>query len=308
MPDLTLDIPAWGLYRRGGSPRAAQFPRAGHGAVHGCKARPGGFCRWRSCMLSRQQAVCFSYDDRASLVRVSGELIAALDGLAGHMHNRQLTVMGHSMGGLVSERHWSATARAWNAPTWNCGYSPSRRRSPASALPRPAATAGAMAEPGVVPASARWYRRQLVRDHLGLDSSAARAAAAHGTAILKIVTDERGHLPALDANGAVSRAIMSSALGEQYQPVVTARRLTNVEVDAGHVEIVGDRNIVPRSCWDSAAGRHAGPDAAERRVALERFWRSSTDGMESDGSAAGGWRAVVGSGASRPRRTPQRIV
>jgi hypothetical protein len=36
-----------------------------------------------------RQAVSFSYDDRASLVRSSGELITALEGLSGQGRNRE---------------------------------------------------------------------------------------------------------------------------------------------------------------------------------------------------------------------------
>ena len=62
--------------------------------VHGCKGSAG---RFRSLAqlyaFHGQQALCFSYDDRDSLIKSSGELVAALDGLADRMHNRQLDVM-----------------------------------------------------------------------------------------------------------------------------------------------------------------------------------------------------------------------
>jgi pimeloyl-ACP methyl ester carboxylesterase len=73
--------------------------------VHGCNGSAG---RFRSLAqlyaFHGQQAVCFSYDDRDSLVLSASQLIAAVGALAGKMQNREITVIGHSMGGLVARR------------------------------------------------------------------------------------------------------------------------------------------------------------------------------------------------------------
>lgn len=90
---------------------------------------------------------------------------------------------------------------------------------------------------------------------------------------LKIVTDERNSCRRRDANGRCIESDYVFSLGEQYQPVVDRLpRLTNVEVEAGHVEIVGDRNVVPRKLLAilQQEGMLA-PTPPERRVALERL-------------------------------------
>src|SRR5690349_9930213 len=73
--------------------------------VHGCKGSAG---RFRSLAqlyaFQGQQAVCFSYDDRASLVDSAAQLATAVGALAGRMRNRDITVIGHSMGGLVARK------------------------------------------------------------------------------------------------------------------------------------------------------------------------------------------------------------
>jgi len=52
--------------------------------------RPGRFRSLAQLYAFRgRQAVSFSYDDRASLVRSSGDLIAALEGLCGQGRNRE---------------------------------------------------------------------------------------------------------------------------------------------------------------------------------------------------------------------------
>jgi len=59
-----------------------------------------------------QQAVCFSYDDRASLVRSSGELISALEGLSGQMQKRQLSCSVTAWAAWSRARRLSATGRS----------------------------------------------------------------------------------------------------------------------------------------------------------------------------------------------------
>jgi len=52
--------------------------------------RPGRFRSLAQLYAVRgRQAVSFSYDDRASLVRSSGDLITALEGLCGQGRNRE---------------------------------------------------------------------------------------------------------------------------------------------------------------------------------------------------------------------------
>ena len=73
--------------------------------VHGCNGSAG---RFRSLAqlyaFHGQQAVCFNYDDRASLVQSSAQLAVAVGALAGRMRKRDITVIGHGMGGLVARR------------------------------------------------------------------------------------------------------------------------------------------------------------------------------------------------------------
>ena len=73
--------------------------------VHGCNGSAGHFRSLAQLYAFHgQQAVCFSYNDRDSLVDISGQLITALDSLASHIRNRNLMVIGHSMGGLVARK------------------------------------------------------------------------------------------------------------------------------------------------------------------------------------------------------------
>ena len=73
--------------------------------VHGCNASMGSFRSLAQLYAFHgQQAVCFNYHDRDSLVVSSGQLIEAIGELAGHVRDRSVTVIGHSMGGLVARK------------------------------------------------------------------------------------------------------------------------------------------------------------------------------------------------------------
>jgi hypothetical protein len=64
---------------------------------------------------------------------------------------------------------------------------------------------------------------------------------------VKVVTDERGTCRRRDAAGACLESDEVFSLAEQYQPVIDAYpRLANVQVAAGHVEIVGYKGVAPR--------------------------------------------------------------
>jgi hypothetical protein len=64
---------------------------------------------------------------------------------------------------------------------------------------------------------------------------------------LKVVTDERDSCRRKAADGACLQSDYIFSLAEQYQPVVdTYPQRVNVEVQAGHVEIVGDKDVAPR--------------------------------------------------------------
>lgn len=106
VPDVAVSIPQLGPCTDSADP-TLRF-NAAHPVtvlVHGCRGSAGRFRALAQLYAFHgQQAVCFSYDDRDSLVRSSGQLIAALGELGGHLRDRNITVIGHSMGGLVARK------------------------------------------------------------------------------------------------------------------------------------------------------------------------------------------------------------
>lgn len=278
-PDVTVQIPQLGPCTDSAD-RTLHFNSSYPIAilVHGCKGSAGRFRALAQLeAFHGEQAVCFSYDDRESLVRASGELVAALDALAGHMRNRNVTVIGHSMGGLVARKAMepSETSErlrddvnvrlvtvsapvAGIAVSNTCGYQVLHWLSL-----------------GTVPAICwaitgdNWLEITAPSDFI------RRPGPLHPSVrrYVKVVTNERDTCRRRSASGACLQSDFTFSLPEQYHPVIDAYpQLTNVQVDAGHVEIVGYKDAPPRKLL--AILQEQGviePTPPERRAALERL-------------------------------------
>jgi predicted alpha/beta hydrolase len=73
--------------------------------VHGCNGSTGRFRALAEVLTFHgQQTACFEYDDRDSLMVSSGQLANAVDTLAQHLDTQEITVIGHSMGGLIARK------------------------------------------------------------------------------------------------------------------------------------------------------------------------------------------------------------
>lgn len=220
--------------------------------VHGCNGSAG---RFRSLAqlyaFHGQQAVCFSYDDRASLVDSAEQLAAAVGELAGKMGNRQVTVIGHSMGGLVARKAMEGEGRSdWehaglkvSLVTVSAPFSGIAAASPCGYGFLHWASLGLVPLSCMAVTGDNWYEitpsSEFIRRPGPLIGSVQR--------YVKVVTDERETCRRRDAAGVCVESDYIFSLGEQYQPIVDGYPgVVNVEVAAGHVEIVGYKGVAPR--------------------------------------------------------------
>ena len=73
--------------------------------VHGCFGSSGLFRGLAQVLAFHgQQTVCFTYNDRDSMMVSSAELISALEQLANRMANKYVTVIGYSQGALIARK------------------------------------------------------------------------------------------------------------------------------------------------------------------------------------------------------------
>ncbi len=246
--------------------------------VHGCNGSAG---RFRSLAqlyaFHGQQAVCFSYDDRESLLLIADRLVAALDALAGGMRNNDLTVIGHSMGGLVARK---ALERDRGAEGWR---NDARVKLATVSAPLAGIQAASLCGSrvlhwlslGVVPGTCWIVTGDNWFEITSSSSFIQRPGALHPSVqrYLKIVTDERDACRRKSAEGTCLESDYVFSLAEQYHPIIDSYpQLVNVEVEAGHVEIVGSKEVAPRKLL--AILQRQGllpPTPPERQAALERL-------------------------------------
>ena len=196
-----------------------------------------------------QQSICFSYDDRDSLTVSATQLVAAIDELANHLQDRQVTIIGHSQGGLVARNAFTieriqplvaeldlslvtiSSPYAGVAAADHCALPFARAISLGLVIPICKAISGN-----------KWYEITYASDFI----------REPGTLIgqvddfIKIVTDERDTCRRYDdKNRCVEDDFVFSA-EEQYNPAVdSSSRVIPVEIKAGHSEIVGNATIKP---------------------------------------------------------------
>jgi pimeloyl-ACP methyl ester carboxylesterase len=217
--------------------------------VHGCRGSSGQFRGLAQVLAFHgQQSACFTYDDRARLTESATVLRSAIDQLAAS-GARDITVIGHSQGSLIARK-------AVTEPL-------------ANPLPEPAASLKLVtvsgpfsgiesARPcgdsliasltlGLVPLSCyfatgpKWqditYSSAFIRDPGALSLQVVEH--------LKIDTDERGSCRRVDGERCLESDDVFSLTEQSNHIVDTSERTTRVQVEAGHVEIVGDKKVAP---------------------------------------------------------------
>lgn len=224
--------------------------------VHGCNGSTGKFRALAEVLAFHgQQTACFDYDDRDSLIASSGQLANAVDTLSQHLDAPKITVIGHSMGGLVARK-----ALIENHPTPLRNAQVDLRLVTVSAPFSGIAAARMCAAPALRIATLglndlvcwlisgdNWYEITHASGFIQEPGSLVPQVRSH----LKVVTDERGTCRRRDDAGTCIEDDYIFSLDEQRYPLVTnAPRTTDVEVPAGHIEIVGESGVTPRKLID----------------------------------------------------------
>jgi pimeloyl-ACP methyl ester carboxylesterase len=224
--------------------------------VHGCNGSTGKFHALAEVLAFHgQQTACFDYDDRDSLMTSSGQLARAVDTLAQHLETPKITVIGHSMGGLVArkaliENHPNPLRNAQIDLRLVTVSAPFAGIAAARMCAAPAlriATLGLNDLVCWLVSGDNWYEITPASGFIRDPGSLIPQVRSH----LKVVTDERGTCRRRDDAGQCIEDDYIFSLDEQRYPRVThAPRTTDVEVPAGHVEIVGESGVTPHKLID----------------------------------------------------------
>jgi hypothetical protein len=220
--------------------------------VHGCRGSTGNFRALAQVLAFHgQQAACFTYDDRDSLMRSSGQLAAALDTLEAKMHNKQITVIGHSQGALVTRKALVAKRPdpvqdkeaqirlvtisgpfSGIASAEQCGTPDTYMRVLTLGLLKPLCW---------IVSGDKWYEITSASDFIREPGELLDQVHSH----LKIVTDERNTCRRTEDGTCIEKDYAFSLAEQYFPPVDKVTIVKNVEVKAGHVEIVGDQRVAP---------------------------------------------------------------
>jgi pimeloyl-ACP methyl ester carboxylesterase len=252
-PDITVQIPQLGPCTDAPDQTfSLDSSRPVTVLVHGCNGSAGQFRSLAQLYAFHgQQAVCFTYDDRASLVRSSAQLAAAVGALAGRLRKRDITVIGHSMGGLVARKAMEGEHRTeWERDGVNVDLVTVSAPISGIAVANPCGyRALHWMSLGMVPLSCwavtgdNWYEITASSDFIRRPGPLVASVRRY----VKVVTDERDTCRRRDAAGTCLESDYIFSLAEQYQPIIDGYpRLANVQVAAGHVEIVGYKGVAPR--------------------------------------------------------------
>ena len=220
--------------------------------VHGCNGSAG---RFRSLAqlyaFHGQQAVCYKYDDRDRLVDNAEKLAISLHQLANATDIKHISILGHSMGGLI--------ARKAIEPEFGKHFNQIDQKLELITVSAPFSGIAAAnhcrhrslhwLSLGIVPAvcwlvtGENWFEITSSSDFIRYPKPLLPFVQRY----LKIVTNEENTCRRKDIDGECLESDDIFKLSEQYHPVIDGyANVIHVQVDAGHVEIVGDQQVAPK--------------------------------------------------------------
>ena len=250
-PDIALDIP--GLSHCDNSANQSLRLNSQQPVtllVHGCYGSAGNF-RTLSKVLAfhGQQTACFSYDDRDSMFLSSRQLLTALEELSSKLSQPKITLIGHSQGGLIARK--ALILEREDRIETDAHLELVTVSSPFSGI-RAAGACGNTLVRVLSLGLNDLLCKMLSGDKWHEITSASNFIKKPGTLhdsvdrYLLITTDETDSCRRYDKDGICIEDDYVFGLDEQELPAVsTGVRPSEVEIKAGHVEIVGERGVVP---------------------------------------------------------------
>jgi hypothetical protein len=221
--------------------------------VHGCFSSSGNFRGLAQVLaFNGQQTACFTYNDRDSLSVPSAQLTAAIDQLGQKISNKSITVIGHSQGALVARKALVADQSKPAEPplhkdlklrlvTVSGPFAGIESARPCGNPLTRLLTFGLIGPMCKLVTGDKWSDITYNSDFILQPGKLSRQVQTY----LKVVTDEQGSCRRVK-DGKCTESDEIFSLQEQdnatidHDPVVKI-----VQVKAGHVEIVGDKQVAP---------------------------------------------------------------
>jgi pimeloyl-ACP methyl ester carboxylesterase len=218
--------------------------------VHGCHGSAGRFSSLSEVLAFHgQQSVSFSYDDRDSMMRSSLALSNAIEELALHLESPEITIIGHSMGGLIARKALISgradsisTLAKINLVTVSAPFS-GIHAARFSAYPFiRIATLGINDLLSRILIGAKWHEITYASGFIRKPGELVPAVER----FLLVATDERGRIrEATESGNRVEDDFVFSLEEQELASVSGGIPAKVVTVRAGHIEIVGNSGVTP---------------------------------------------------------------
>lgn len=221
--------------------------------VHGCLSSSGQFETLKTIFESRgQQAICFSYDYRESIEKCSGQLLKAINFVNEILNPSQITVLGHSQGGLVARRaliqgrtdglHLDQSLQKIRLVTVSSPFNGIKASAHCGSLALHLVSVGTTMLICQAIAGSTWGEINPESDFIRSPGIISEKVYSH----LKINTDETDSCRTLDAQGNCVEDDFVFGLDEQYtQAVDQDARVVNRDIKAGHAQVIGKAGAPP---------------------------------------------------------------
>lgn len=222
--------------------------------VHGCKASSGRY-RYLAKIFEEQghQTVCFTYDYRDTIEGTSGQLLTALNELRRRIDQQQVTVVGHSQGGLVSRRaliqdREDGLSLDAGSPvrlaTVSAPFNGIRSSETCGKIGVHIVSLGITAAVCQGIAGSNWREIHPRSELVNEPGELSEMVSEH----LQIVTDERGSCRRRDEEGECLEDDFVFAVEEQRQELVERdERVVPDQIREGHALVIGMDNAPPLS-------------------------------------------------------------
>lgn len=246
--------------------------------VHGCKGSAG---RFRSLAqlyaFHGQQALCFTYDDRDSLVDSAEQLAISLDQLTQSTNFKHISILGHSMGGLIARKalelgfdnHFRQSDLKLELITVSAPFAGIAAANHCRHRALHWISLGLV--PGVcwLVTGDNWFEVTASSNFIRYPKPLLKSVKRY----LKIVTNEENTCRSESIDGKCLESDDIFTLSEQYHAVIDSyTNVIGVQVDAGHVEIVGDQQVAPKKLVSILQEQGMlSTTPPERKAALERL-------------------------------------
>lgn len=218
--------------------------------VHGCTSSGARFKTLSRVFEAQgQQTLCFNYNDRDYLNTSATQLAEALSALQSRLAPHELTILGHSQGGLVARRALQGDLPRPLQTRAGFSYRLVTVSSPFAGITSSADCAKTWLH--LVTLSTTVFVCLAITGNKWLEIPPGSTFMENATPLvatrhLQIVTDERGTCRTQRPDGTCAVDDFVFAREEQYSNVVAeSATLTTVELKQGHSAVVGENGSLP---------------------------------------------------------------